>query len=194
MAYYDSDDESDGPWDNYGSCDYDDVIDDYWYDDDYDEDEEDYDPWNNALGQQEECDLIVETIKMHKIVIKKNFPQKLKHFTVRGEGLFECEGCYNRWTSRNATIKVDLFKKRVFKKFTQQCNHCFNQITPFFTDDRFEEIMDKVADKFQDRMQQESHQSEVVAVGSKSHKQKCQCQKLGKLCMCWNCTSVTDAV
>ena len=210
MAYYD---ESDDSWEDYGSWDYDDVNDEYWYDedDDYDDDNEDHydydddeeeddddddeddddddDPWNNALDHQGECDIIAETMTMYKIVVKNSFPQKLKYFTVRGEGLFECKSCNNRWTSHNATIKVDLIQKCVSRKFTQRCKYCSNQwATPFFTDDRFEEIMDKVADKFKSRVEGDDSNCQptvLLAAGNgKPHPQEhCEkCQLLKKPC------------
>ena len=201
MAYYYDSDDSDDPWDNYGSWDYDDQ---YWYDDDdddqdddyddqdddddYDEEEEDYDPWNNTLDHQGECDIIVETMKRHKMSVQKYSQQKMKYFTVRGEGLFECESCNNRWTSHNATIKVDLFRKSVSKKFKQRCKRCPTQwVTPFFTDDRFEEMMDKVADKFKSRLEGEDHNSQPVPLAAgngKPHPQQyCEkCQQLGTAC------------
>ena len=209
MACYDSD-ESDGAWGNYGSWDYHedywyDDDDDYWYDnndddddDDYDEyeyddddyeyDDDDDDPWNNTLDQQEEDDIIVENMKRHKMSVHINSHQKLKYFTVRGEGLFECKGCDNRWTSHNATIKVDLFKKCISKKFRQRCKHCPTQwATPFFTDDRFEEIMEKVADKYKRRLKGDDHDNKSVFVAAgngKPHPQQyCEkCQELGTAC------------
>ena len=202
MTFYDSD-ESDDPWDTYGSWDYDDPNDDYWYDqydqygdgDDEDEEQDDDvydndDPWDNTLSQQEECDIITETIKIHKMNIKKYGHHKLRYFTVRGEGLFECGGCANRWTSHNATIKVDLFKKFVSRKFTQRCKYCPNQwATPLFTDDRFEEIMDKVAEKHESRLEEDEDNEQPVFIAAaagngKPHLQQyCEkCQELGKPC------------
>ena len=206
MAFYGSDNSDDilDAWDDdclYNQYDHYDRYDDYDdyndYDgyDDYDEDEEEGeeddcdDPWDNTLTEQEENDIIARTIKIHKINVKKYDHQKLKYFTVRGEGLFECEGCDNRWTSHNATIKVDLFKKSIARKFTQRCKYCPKQwATPSFTDDRFEEIMDKVAEKYEKRMVEddENEQPVFIIAGSngKPHLQKyCEkCQELGKPC------------
>ena len=203
MAFYYSD-EFDDPWDAYGSCD--DLNDDYWYDqydqdddgddeydddddDEYDDDDDDDDPWENTLSEQEECDIIAEAIKIHQMNVKKYDHHKFRYVTVRGEGLFECGGCDNRWTSHNATIKVDLYKKCLSRKFTQRCKYCPKHwATPFFTDDRFEEIMDKVAEKYENRLVEDEEDEQpvfVVAAGNgKPHPQQlCEkCQELGKPC------------
>ena len=208
MAYYDDDDSDD----SYGSWDYDDFNDGYYgywyddddddddyqydgdnnYDDDYDDDDDDDDddPWDNTLTDQGECDIVVKTMKIYKMNVQKYSPNKLKYFTVRGEGLFECGGCDNRWTSHNASIKVDLFKKCVSRKFKQRCKFCPNHwATPYFTADRFEEIMDKVVSKYESRLKGTDHDqpapSAEAGYGGKPHMQehceKCQLQGLP----CW---------
>ena len=191
-------------YDQYDNYDQYDDYDDYDNYDDYDDyEEDDYDdcddeeegenvhndPWDNTLSEQEEDNIIARTIKIHKINVKKYDHQKLKHFTVRGEGLFECGACDNRWTSHNATIKVDLYKKCIARKFTQRCKLCPTQwLTPSFTDDRFEEIMEKVAEKYEKRMVEDDENEQPVFIiadsNGKPHLQKyCEkCQELGKPC------------
>ena len=89
--------------------------------------------WNNTLEEDEECDIIEEMMQENDIEVYHDDEKKLKHFTVKGEGLFECEQCNSRWTSHRTTIKVNLFLQRVSKKYQQRCKECENWVTPLFT-------------------------------------------------------------
>jgi len=108
--------------------------------------------WNNTLDDNEECEIIEEMMQENDIEVYHDDEKKLKHFTVKGEGLFECEQCNSRWTSHRTTIKVNLYLQCVSKKYQQRCKECDDWVTPLFTSDRFEDIIDKVLDKFEERL------------------------------------------
>ena len=46
------------------------------------------------------------------------------YFTVRVEAQFECSKCNFRWSTHNSTIKIDLNRCCISKKYRQKCKRC----------------------------------------------------------------------
>ena len=98
------------------------------------------------LDQDGECDMIITMMKQKNIEMYDNVPKYLKHFVAYGEALFFCNDCgiSSRWSSHNATIKVNLISKCVQRKYKQRCKKCRYWATPQFTKDRFESVITRV--------------------------------------------------
>jgi len=145
--------------------------------------------WNNTLDEDEECEIIEEMMQENDIEVYHHDEKKLKYFTVKGEGLFECEQCNSRWTSHKTTIKINLFLQRVSKKYQQRCKECDNWVTPLFTSDRFEDIVDKVLDKFEERLEENEHlvdSDEEYSVSSQAPHMRENCERCLELGVpCW---------
>ena len=95
------------------------------------------------LTKDEQCDTIRRVMRENGVTVRRHDDDKLKYITVKGEGLFKC--CGNQWTSHHTSIKVDLSRARVFKRYTQRCQQCSTcWIFPHFTSDRFEHMIKKV--------------------------------------------------
>jgi len=106
----------------------------------------------DIVDEDNECDIIGTILMENDIEVDDDDPKYLKYFTVKGEALFECDECESRWSSHNTTVKVDLLRQEVSKKYTQKCKSCDYWATPLFTRDRFERIMNKVVEKYEKRV------------------------------------------
>ena len=145
----------------------------------------------NILDEVEESEIIGDILMENDIENDGNNPNYLKFFTVRGEALFECDECNSRWSSCNSTIKIDLFTQNITRKYTQKCKICDYWATPQFTRDRFERVMNKVIDKYEDRVARNGKrlphsQDEFSGFTQAPHMEEyCErCQELGV--PCWN--------
>ena len=98
--------------------------------------------------------IIKEALKENDIIINYVDHKNLKYFTVRGKALFECVICNFRWSSHNATIKVDLYRRRVVKSYAQKCKRCYNWVSPKFTADQFREVIGRVIQNYHNRKSQ----------------------------------------
>jgi len=106
----------------------------------------------DIVDEDNECEIIGDILMENDIEVCDDDPKYLKYFTVKGEALFECDECDSRWSSHNTTVKVDLLRQEVSKKYTQKCKSCDYWATPLFTRDRFERIMNKVIEKYEKRV------------------------------------------
>lgn len=144
--------------------------------------------WSNTLDEDEECEIIEEMMQENDIEVYHDDEKKLKYFTVKGEGLFECEQCNSRWTSHRTTIKINLFLQLVSKKYQQRCKKCDDWVTPLFTSDRFEDIIDQVLDKFEERLEEteqlvDSNEEYSVSSQAPHMRENCErCLELGVPC------------
>lgn len=126
------------------------------------------------------------------IRINYNDHKMLKYYTVKVEGHFKCQ-CGNTWSSYMATIKVDLYQKRITKIYKQACKKCQQWATPSF---QLEDVMERVIHKYFERKESldngEVDSSGNTLVDSSVHhgnprgphaESLCErCQELGKPC------------
>ena len=100
----------------------------------------------HLLTKNEQRDIIRRVMRENGVNVRRRDDNRLKIFTVKGEGLFRCcNECGNAWSSYHTSIRVDLSRARVFKRYKQKCQQCSTcWVTPRFTSDRFEEIIKKV--------------------------------------------------
>ena len=144
-----------------------------------------------VMDDSEECEVISDILMDNDIEVDEEDHNYLKYFTVRGEALFECDECDSRWSSYNATIKVDLLDKNISRKYTQKCKTCEYWATPQFTRDRFQRIINRVIEKYEDRVARNGRRPPHSQEGFSGHTQAphmeeyCEkCQELGG--PCWN--------
>ena len=99
--------------------------------------------------------IIYNKMKKNSILVRKNDPDYLRHFNVRGTGTFECDDCDDcaqAWTCHNATIVVDLYKPGVPKMYRQRCIGCYQYWGSLvFTNKQFERIVDRVVGYYKKR-------------------------------------------
>lgn len=143
----------------------------------------------SILDEVEESKVIGDILMENDIEVNEDDPNYLKHFTVRGEALFECDGCDSRWSSHNATIKVDLLSHNVSRKYTQKCRLCDHWAGPQFTKDRFQKIINKVISKYEERVarngerlpnRQEGYSGHTLAPHVEEYCERCK--ELGAPC------------
>jgi len=147
---------------------------------------------HDIVDEDVECEIIGDIMMENDIEVDVDDPKYLKYFTVKGEALFECDECDSRWSSYNTTVKVDLFRQEVSKKYTQKCKACNFWATPLFTRDRFERIINKVIEKYEERLESDGQLNTAGdSDGFAGHTQAphmeeyCErCKELGK--PCWN--------
>ena len=100
------------------------------------------------LTKEEQSDIIRRVMRENGVIVRRRDDNRLKIFTVKGEGLFRCcdeGGCGNSWTSHHTSIQVNLSNAYVFRRYMQRCQQCSTcWVLPRFTSDRFEEMMKKV--------------------------------------------------
>ena len=143
----------------------------------------------NILDEIEEGEVIGDILIENDIEVDEDDPNYLKHFTIKGEALFECEECDTRWSSYNATIKVDLLAQNISRKYTQKCKTCEYWATPQFTRDRFQRIINCVIGKYEDRVARNGQRPHHSQEGFSGYTQAphmeeyCErCQELGEPC------------
>ena len=144
----------------------------------------------SIMDEVEEGDIIGDILMENDIEVDEDDPVYLRDFTVKGEALFECDECDSRWSSYNATIKVDLLAQHVSRKYTQKCKTCEYWATPQFTRDRFQHIINRVMNKYEDRVARNgqrpaSHGQEGFSGCTQApHMEEyCErCQELGEPC------------
>ena len=67
------------------------------------------------------------------------------YFTVTVEAQFECSKCNFKWSSHNATIKIDLRRRCISKKYRQKCKRCSSYwAIPRIRSDKLKSIIKKV--------------------------------------------------
>lgn len=153
----------------------------------------------NILDETEESEVIGDILMENDIEVDKGDPNYLKYFTVRGEALFECDECDSRWSSHNATIKVDLLAQNISRKYTQKCKECEYWAIPQFTRDRFQRIINRVIDKYEDRVARNGQRPAHGQEGFSGHTQAphmeeyCErCKELGGPCWSQDAPSISQ--
>ena len=96
--------------------------------------------------------IISNKMKENNVVVTRNDPNYLKYFHVRVVGNYRCGICGNEWTCHNATIAIDLYSRKVSKKYKQFCKGCHEWCGDLhFTNKRFERIADRVIGYYKKR-------------------------------------------
>ena len=95
----------------------------------------------------DENETIAKMLREKGIVIKHSDHKMLKYYTVKVEGFFMCD-CGKTWSSYMATIKVDIYVKRLTKTYTQACKRCSDWVTPSY---HLEDVMERVISKYFER-------------------------------------------
>ena len=86
-------------------------------------------------------------LKEKGIIIKYDDHKMLKYYTVKVEGFFMCD-CGKTWSSYMATVKVDIYIKRLTKTYTQACKRCGDWVTPSY---QLDDVMERVISKYFER-------------------------------------------
>ena len=98
-------------------------------------------PGGNTAEQE-----IFGALSDYEVTIFDDDPDCVKYSTVKGEAYFECSNCNFRWSSHNATIKVDLYHRQVLKKYRQRCYKCGSYwALPCFRSSEFKKTVKKLA-------------------------------------------------
>lgn len=100
-----------------------------------------------VLHRLSDEETIGRILREKDITIKEDDHKKLKYYTVKVKGKFECK-CRRKWTSHKTTIKIDLYRKRLTKTYKQRCKRCRKWVVPFFN---LEDVIDKVIIKYCER-------------------------------------------
>ena len=139
--------------------------------------------WLRKDEQQE----VIERLKEENgVTVKKR--NKIKSVVVKGEGIFKCYECGNLWTSHHTSIRVNLLRAYVFKRYGQKCQQCWTEcwVLPHFTGDRFEEIISQAIHLYEMRKNgyHNNRPSPVHGNTQGPHKMEdCErCQELGRRC------------
>ena len=72
-------------------------------------------------------------------------PNYLKYVTVMMEAQYECAKCSLKWPSQTATIKIDLMRCCISKKYRQRCKRCGNHwALPRIRSDKFKSVVKEI--------------------------------------------------
>jgi len=118
------------------------------------------------ITEAEEKNIIADKIRKSDITVNYTDHKKLKYFTVKVEGLFKCHSCERVWSSHMATFVVDLYNCKANKSgCDQRCKQCIESwVFPRFTEDRFEEAIDRVITKYWERKEQSDEDDDDTTV------------------------------
>ena len=98
-------------------------------------------------NEENDDDIITRVLKKEDIIVRKDDHKKLKCYTVKVRGVFKCT-CERTWSSHKTTIKINIFLKRLTKRYRQKCKRCKKWVSPAI---KLEEVMEKVITKYRER-------------------------------------------
>ena len=97
--------------------------------------------WYSILGG----DNAQQEIQDYEIPAYEDDFDYLKYFTVVVEAQFECSKCNFKWCSHNVTIKIDLIRRCISKKYRQKCKRCNNYwALPRIRSDKLKGVIERI--------------------------------------------------
>lgn len=107
------------------------------------------------------------------------------YFTVMVEAQFECSKCNFKWSTHNATIKVDLRRRCISKKYRQRCKRCNSfWALPRIRSDKLKSVVEKIMDHCWNMQDAGRFLPFGAEPSTPDHSEECceRCKELGEPC------------